>query len=62
MVRTVVRKSVAKWPDSGAISSTRGCAMSMSFLKCNSVPNGVRSAASSVTATARLPTVTLGMP
>ena len=62
MVRTVARNSVAKWPDSGAISSTRGCAWSMSFLKCSSVPNGVTSAASSVTATSRLPTVTLSMP
>ena len=25
MVRTVPRSSVAKWPDSGATSSTRGC-------------------------------------
>ena len=41
MVRTVARSSVAKWPDSGATSSTRGCAVSMSFLKCSSVPNGV---------------------
>ncbi len=33
IVRTVERSSVAKWPDSGAINSTRGCACSMSFLK-----------------------------
>jgi len=26
-------------PDKGATSSTRGCAISMSFLKCRSVPN-----------------------
>jgi hypothetical protein len=62
MVRTVARKSVAKWPDSGATSNTRGCASTMSFLKCSSVPNGVTSAASSVTATSRLPTMTLSMP
>ena len=62
MVRTVARSSVAKWPDSGAINSTRGCASAMSFLKCSSVPKGVTSAASSVTATSRLPTVTLSMP
>ena len=43
MVRTVARSSVAKWPDSGATSSTRGCAWSMSFLKRSSVPNGVAS-------------------
>ena len=58
MVRTVPRSSVAKWPDSGATSSTRGCAASMSFLKCSSVPNGVVSAARSCTATSRLPTMT----
>ena len=58
MVRTVPRSSVAKWPDSGATSSTRGCAASMSFLKCSSVPNGVTCAASSRTATSRLPTMT----
>ena len=35
MVRTVARNSVAKWPDNGATSSTRGCAVAMSFLKCS---------------------------
>ena len=41
MVRTVARNSVEKCPDSGATSSTRGCAVAISFLKCRSVPNGV---------------------
>jgi hypothetical protein len=62
MVRTVARNKVAKWPDSGATTSTRGCAWLTSFLKCSSVPNGVTSAASSVTATCSWPTVTLSMP
>ena len=62
MVRTVPRSSVAKWPDSGATSSTRGCSASMSFWKCRSVPNGVTWAASSCTATSRLPTVMRSMP
>ena len=62
MVRTVARSSVAKWPDSGATSRTRGCATSMSFWKCSSVPNGVTCAATSRTSTSRLPTMTLSMP
>ena len=62
MVRTVPRSSVAKWPDSGATSRTRGCAWSMSFLKCSSVPNGVTSASSSRTCTSRLPTLTWSIP
>ena len=35
--------------------------VSMSFLKCSSVPNGVVSAALSCTATSRLPTLTLSI-
>src|SRR5262249_47639999 len=62
MVRTVPRKSVAKWPDSGATRRTRGCGVSTSFLKCKSVPNGVVSAACSWIATSRLPTVTPSIP
>ena len=62
MVCTVARSSVAKWPDSGATMSTRGCAVAMSFLKCSSVPNGVVCAASSRTSTSRLPTMTEAMP
>ena len=61
-MRTVARSSVAKWPDSGATTSTRGCAVSMFFLKCSSVANGVTRAASSWTATSWLPTITLSMP
>jgi hypothetical protein len=34
----------------------------MSFLKCKSVPNGVRAAGSSRTSTSRLPIVTWEMP
>ncbi len=55
-VRTVPRSSVAKWPDSGATSSTRGCGRSISFAKCSRVQNGVRRTASSRTATLRPPT------
>ena len=62
MVRTVLRSSVAKCPDSGATSSTRGCSVVTSLRKRSSVPNGVTCAASSVTATSSLPTVTLSMP
>src|SRR5260370_213486 len=40
MVRTVLRKSVEKWPESGATRSTRGCGVSTSFLKCRNGPNG----------------------
>ena len=61
-VRTVARNSVAKWPESGATTSTRGWATATSFLKCNSVPNGVRAAGSSRTSTSRLPTLTWEMP
>ena len=32
-VRTVARSSVAKWPESGATSSTRGCGVSSAGLK-----------------------------
>ncbi len=49
-VFTVERSSVAKWPDKGATTSTRGCWAEMSFLKCSRVAKGVTSAASSVTA------------
>ncbi len=62
MVRTVLRKSVAKCPESGATISTRGCAVSISFLKRSSVPKGVTCAASSRTSISRFPTVTLSMP
>jgi hypothetical protein len=62
IVRAVSRSSVAKWPDIGATSSTRGCGVATSFLKCSSVPNGVTCAASSVTATSRLPDRMLWMP
>ena len=56
MTSTVLRSSVAKWPDIGATSSTRGCTTAASLRKCSSVPNGVSSAASSVTPTSWLPT------
>ncbi len=62
MVRTVLRSSVAKCPDSGATSSTRGCAVSMSLAKRSSVPNGVICTLCSVTGTSRLSTITLSMP
>ena len=40
-VRTVPRSSVAKWPDSGATTSTLGCSVAMSLRKRSSVPKGV---------------------
>src|SRR4051812_22203005 len=55
---TLLRNSVAKWPESGATTSMRGCGVAMSFLKCRSVPNGVAKTASSVTGTSRFPTIT----
>ena len=60
-VRTVPRRRVAKWPESGATRSTLGSSTAsgaVSFRKCSSVPNGVTSVASSSTATCRRPTVT----
>ena len=51
MVRAVSASSVAKWPDSGATTSTRGWTIGLAFWKCSSVPNGVTSAARSVPGT-----------
>ena len=62
IVRTRLRSSVAKCPDSGATTSTRGWAIVHILLKRSSVPKGVTDTGSSVTATSRLPTRTLSMP
>jgi hypothetical protein len=68
MVRTVSRSSVAKWPDIGATTSTRGCASCSppSFLKRSSVQNGVTCTSSSCTKTsladAPAPSITLRIP
>ena len=59
---TVWRSSVAKWPDIGATSSTRGWGPAPSLRKCSSVPNGVASAASSVTGRRRSPSITVSRP
>ena len=64
-MRSVSRSSVAKWPDSGATSSTAGCVglwEGMSFLKCSRVPNGAVIVTSSVTATSSPPDTTEVMP
>ena len=62
IVRTRLRSSVAKCPESGATTRTFGWAMSTSFLKRSSVPKGVTSTRLLGTATSRLPTRTLSMP
>ena len=60
--RTVSRSRVAKWPLSGATSSTLGCAGTPSLAKRRSVPNGVAKTSSSRTGTTRLPTFDSVMP
>ena len=60
--RTVSRSSVAKWPLSGATSSTRGCGGAPSLAKRSSVPKGVASTSSSCTGSIRLPTLISSMP
>ena len=41
IVWTVSRNSVAKWPDIGATSRTRGPGSAVALRKCSSEPNGV---------------------
>ncbi|MNN03920.1 hypothetical protein D3C81_1166310 [compost metagenome] len=62
MVCAVPRNSVAKWPDIGATSSTRGWPLMPWRRKCSSEQNGVRSTTSSVTGTGWPATVALSMP
>ena len=62
IVRTVARNSVAKWPESGATSRTRGCTASVSLRKRSRVPNGVVRTASSRTTTSRPATLTESIP
>ena len=62
MVRTVLRSSVAKWPDSGATTSTRGWAIVDVLFEMQQRAEWRRSAALSLTATSRLPTFTPVMP
>lgn len=52
---TVWRSRVAKCPDIGATSSTRGWRGAPSFLKCSRLPNGPGSATTSSTASRALP-------
>ena len=65
IVRTVSVSRVAKCPDSGATSSTRGCGgapSGRSLANRSSVQNGVRATTSSCTATARFSTTVLPIP
>ncbi len=61
MVCTVPRSSVAKWPDIGATSSTRGWPETPCLRKCSSEQNGVLAVTSSVTCTGVPFTITLSM-
>ncbi len=60
--RTVSRSRVAKWPESGATSSTRGCGGAPSLAKRSRVPKGVAKTSSSRTGTRRLPLLISPMP
>jgi hypothetical protein len=64
MVRAVSRSRVAKWPDSGATSSTGGWVSPpvWALRKCSSVPKGADITVSCVTGTSSPATSAVVMP